>query len=309
MVWFKLDDGFFDHPKVVQAGRDARDLWLAAGCYSANKLTDGFIAYEVLPLLAIKAGVRNPRALADRLVASRAQSVHGLFEPREGGYAIHDYLDFNPSRATVLAERDKTRQKVADWRAAKKGGNPAGNPVTDLVSNPGSNPVGNGAPVPVPRPGPHEAATQSEDLHREATARATETAVERARAFGVPKPGAMSPQERALSRALAAALEQAEPATPSEERGWILPIREMVRATPPVVQGEIPRLVTVYRELYTTPCTPQAIVNRLSQLRADQPAPKARPNGKAPQTDPMAQSRRLALSAAGATDTPRRALA
>lgn len=159
MPWFKLDDGFFDHPKVVQAGRDARDLWLAAGCYSARELTDGFIPFEVLPLLAAKAGVRNPKGLALRLVEARAQSAHGMFEPREGGYLIHDYLEYNPSRAQVLEEREKTRKRLEGWRAMKREKNARGNAVTNGSSNGSST----ASPVPLPRPHVDPTPTASPD--------------------------------------------------------------------------------------------------------------------------------------------------
>ena len=40
MSWVKIDDQFFMHPKVIAAGRDARDLYLAALTYTAGQLTD-----------------------------------------------------------------------------------------------------------------------------------------------------------------------------------------------------------------------------------------------------------------------------
>ena len=36
MPWVKLDDHFFRHPKVIAAGRDARDLFLAGLCYYSS---------------------------------------------------------------------------------------------------------------------------------------------------------------------------------------------------------------------------------------------------------------------------------
>lgn len=109
MAWVKLDDGFFRHHKAVQAGRDARDLALASWCFSSASLSDGFIPEAALRQLAADAGVGQPKKLAERLVDV------GLWEHTQGGYRIHDYLDFNPSRERVLA----TRQARAD--AASKG--------------------------------------------------------------------------------------------------------------------------------------------------------------------------------------------
>ena len=41
MPWVKLDDQFFSHPKVLRAGRDARDLYLASLTFCARNKTDG----------------------------------------------------------------------------------------------------------------------------------------------------------------------------------------------------------------------------------------------------------------------------
>lgn len=130
--------------------------------------------------------------------------------------------------------------------------------------------------------GTGDTSPQTEDLHTEATARATET-VDAVRAFAFPKPGLApgSPQV-ALSRALAASLDCSEPTTKSERARWAEAIREMLHATPPVSQGEIPRLVNAFRERYTVPCTPQSLVNHLSQLRADEPVPRANGHGAKP---------------------------
>lgn len=104
MTWAKLDDGFFDHPKARAAGKDGRELFLAALCHSARNLTDGFIATTDLPLLAAKAEVNGPRT-ARRLVDA------GWWEAVEGGWLIHDFLIYNPSSEKIRAEREYERRK------------------------------------------------------------------------------------------------------------------------------------------------------------------------------------------------------
>jgi hypothetical protein len=75
-----------------------------------SQLTDGFIADEVLPMIGI-AGTARARRLADELVTA------GLFDKVDGGYAVHDYLDFNQSKAQVLAKRaEETQRKRAGIR-------------------------------------------------------------------------------------------------------------------------------------------------------------------------------------------------
>ena len=98
MPWSKLDDEFYDHPKVIQAGTAATGLFAMALSYTARKLTDGFVSTAMIRRLC--ADMDDPLALAERLVDA------GLFEAVEDGYFIHDYLDYNPSSRDIKAQRE-----------------------------------------------------------------------------------------------------------------------------------------------------------------------------------------------------------
>lgn len=137
MAWAKIDDGYFEHTKVVAAGRDARDLHLAAICYCSRNLTDGFVPEAALPVVAAHASVARARALADRLVALR------LFDPAEGGYAVHDYLDYNPSRESVLTNRAK-RAEAGRAGGMQKASNARGKTPAEGRQD-GSDPPGDSA--------------------------------------------------------------------------------------------------------------------------------------------------------------------
>src|SRR5262245_25445896 len=100
MAWVKVDDQFFRHPKVLAAGRDARDLYLVGLCYCAQGLTDGFIPAQAVRVLAAEAEIDSGPACAAQLVAV------GLWEEAPGGYAIHDYLEYQPSKERVIATRE-----------------------------------------------------------------------------------------------------------------------------------------------------------------------------------------------------------
>jgi general stress protein YciG len=108
-MWVKIDDGFYRHPKVRAAGKDARALFLASLCWTAANLTDGHIARHDLPVLAAEAEVKGA-ATARRLVDA------GLWDVTADGWQIHDYLDYNPSSEAV---RDKRRKRQ---EAGRKGG-------------------------------------------------------------------------------------------------------------------------------------------------------------------------------------------
>lgn len=116
MPWVRLDEEFPDHPKVVTAGPLAGWLHVCALAYCNRHLTDGFIPRAQVGRLVNFAGIINldedpgpcdvrdmpdvsPYELADRLVSL------GVWERRQGGFAIHDFLDYQPSRAEIEAQR------------------------------------------------------------------------------------------------------------------------------------------------------------------------------------------------------------
>lgn len=136
LPWVKLDDGFDDHEKVVELLGDAgeRDLsglsleelrelasqLLGLGAiglhtlaltYSGRRLTDGTVSKQL------------PRRFGAPPIAVDLLVEHDLWEQRAGGWQIHDYLDYNPSKEKVEAEREaaKTRmKKVRDSRRSSE---------------------------------------------------------------------------------------------------------------------------------------------------------------------------------------------
>jgi len=96
MPWSKIDDQFYDHPKIVAAGPLGIALFVCGLSYCSRHLTDGFIATAQVRRLI---DIDNPEDVAEKLIAV------GLWERRDGGYQVHDYLEYNPSRARVEATR------------------------------------------------------------------------------------------------------------------------------------------------------------------------------------------------------------
>lgn len=133
MSWIKLDDQWMDHPKVIEAGRDARDMWLASITWCAKHLTDGKFSANLLPSLAVAAGVdvANCQTFASVLVGV------GLWDATQDGYSVHDYLDYNPSKEQALATREARKE------AGRAGG------IAKASKMPSKN-VPNVCPVPVP---------------------------------------------------------------------------------------------------------------------------------------------------------------
>lgn len=103
MPWFKVDDQTTFHPKVLRAGNAAFGAWVRMGAYCGAQLTDGFIPDQVAHMIATKKEL-------DKMIDVELLHVVG------GGFQIHDYLDFQPSREQVLSERQATRERVSRHR-------------------------------------------------------------------------------------------------------------------------------------------------------------------------------------------------
>jgi len=111
VTWVRIDDQFLTHPKVIAAGKDGRAMFIAGLCYSSSNLTDGFIPLGAVPIVAAMAEVK-PTASAQLVKV-------GLWETVPDGYAIHDFLDYQPSRVDVEQQRGDLSKKRA--AAGRKG--------------------------------------------------------------------------------------------------------------------------------------------------------------------------------------------
>lgn len=112
MTWFRVDDSFPQHPKVLSIPRKDRTaaigLWTIAGTWCAAQLTDGALGAHMVEELA------GTKRAADLLVSV------GLWEKTDDGYQIHDYLDYNPSAEEVRA--DQAAKHEAKAKAGRLGG-------------------------------------------------------------------------------------------------------------------------------------------------------------------------------------------
>ncbi|MGW2742342.1 hypothetical protein [Streptomyces sp. NPDC001450] len=121
MSWFAVDDTAWSHPKFVAVGNAALGLWLRAGSYAAQHLTDG-----IVPGVVVRMCNGTP-AQVRKLVTAGLWHEHGhtcphpkCVQPAPGDYYMHDYLaPYNPSRREVQARRDREAEKKRKYRAAK----------------------------------------------------------------------------------------------------------------------------------------------------------------------------------------------
>lgn len=133
MTWIKLDDHWDEHPKMLAVGMAGRALWLAGLSYSARNLCDGFITEAAMRNLRARAGVKGSKSLI-------ALESAGLWHRVEGGWMIHDYDQYQPTKAQVMA-RKRARSEAgkrgaeARWGDAEQDGKHYGNLPSDAMAN------------------------------------------------------------------------------------------------------------------------------------------------------------------------------
>jgi hypothetical protein len=147
MPWAKVDDQFTDHVKVVGLSLAARGMWLCGLVYAARRSTDGFIPASI-----------PQREAAGEDAAPYVQELldAGLWDRADGGYQIHDYLKYNPSKADTTAKREAISAARSD--AGKRGADNRWHGNDDCTDD--GKPMANGianvsqtdGPVPVPLP-------------------------------------------------------------------------------------------------------------------------------------------------------------
>lgn len=144
MPWARLDDQIYCHPKMQACDGYARALNVAGITYCSAQLTDGFIPKHAPRLIMAMAGfVLEDAPLGDCI---HQLTEAGLWEPATNGYLIHDYLVYNPSRAQVMASRERNAARQQRHRDQQRESNSSSNGVTNGVTDT----VSTDAPYPVP---------------------------------------------------------------------------------------------------------------------------------------------------------------
>ena len=109
MAWFKVDDNFYDHPKVDELSIEAVGAWLLCGTYSARHLTDGYIPTR----RAYRMGA------TDNVIQELIDAE--LWHVVEGGYQFHNWSEYQPTRESVEEARQKERDRKREYRRNKRG--------------------------------------------------------------------------------------------------------------------------------------------------------------------------------------------
>lgn len=163
MAWVRLDDRFHGNRKVRRAWRNSRasvGLFTLSLTYCAQHETDGRIDLEW-----VEDTLPSPK---DRNKAIAALLDAGLWVVHADGYEVHDYLDYNESRAALTerrtreAERKRRGRETQQSRASSRSprgqdADSAGTPQdASVLSLPESDGPGPAHPQPDPDPAPEE---------------------------------------------------------------------------------------------------------------------------------------------------------
>ena len=108
MTWVKIDPRMSEHPKIVGLSDRAFRLHINALCYANRNDTDGAISRAALRQLG--GAARHAR----ELVAAKVWDVTAT------GWAIHDYLHFNFSKAQIEQQRQEARARMDEVRKNKR---------------------------------------------------------------------------------------------------------------------------------------------------------------------------------------------
>lgn len=108
MSWAKLDDAFYDNPKVVDTSREAIGVFVCGLSYCARHLTNGRIALAIVPSLV------GPNKSALEIIVTELVAK-GFWHAVSGGYLVHDYLHFNPTKYQVQKRRKDAENRKKRW--------------------------------------------------------------------------------------------------------------------------------------------------------------------------------------------------
>ncbi len=91
MSWLRIDDKFVRHPKIAPLTDKAFRIHVEALCHAAEFLTDG----------------RIPRTYIRPSARTRELEEAGLWHKDGDGWTVHDWLDYNPTKAEVEDQRSR----------------------------------------------------------------------------------------------------------------------------------------------------------------------------------------------------------
>lgn len=163
MSWYRVDDQATFHPKIVRAGNEAFGAITRFGTYCSAYLTDGFVP-EAIALSICSQSVIDSLVSCDLLLIA------------DGGYEIHDYLDYNPSKEEAIAKREARSQAGAIGGTKSGESKRHSKTIANGIAKAEAKGKQNCTPSPSPSPSPYPVPSASEEANKLASPPKTEIA-------------------------------------------------------------------------------------------------------------------------------------
>lgn len=126
MTWFRIDDGFYDHPKIKALPRGpvrkgAIALWTMAGSWCARYLKDGMVPAAQIEELGGSA--KDAQALvATTLWHEHDHGCPACPDVPPKHYLYHEWGLYQKTKEQVEKEREQAKKRQANYRAGHGGG-------------------------------------------------------------------------------------------------------------------------------------------------------------------------------------------
>jgi len=120
MVWARLDDRANSNGKLTALSDAAFRLWACGLIYCQANLTDGHIPEHQIPMFGIRSA--KPAKAVEELLRSLVPGKGPLWHREDGGYYVHDYLDWNDSRAEVVGGRNGAKDRKLRFEEKRRSG-------------------------------------------------------------------------------------------------------------------------------------------------------------------------------------------
>jgi hypothetical protein len=117
MAWGRLHDQANANAKLLALSDAAWRMWGCGLIYCQCNLTDGFIPEHAIHTFGVRA--RNKEAVAEELCRVLVPGKASCWHKVDGGYQVHDYLDWNDSRDDVLEGRQRARDRLTKHRTKR----------------------------------------------------------------------------------------------------------------------------------------------------------------------------------------------
>lgn len=110
MAFGRLHDEAAGDAKLLALSDSAFRMWACGLIYCQKNLTDGFIADHAIETFGVRA--KDKQKVADELCKPQITGKAAVWRRVDGGYQVHDYLDWNDSRDTILRKRKDSRERL-----------------------------------------------------------------------------------------------------------------------------------------------------------------------------------------------------